>query len=584
MNANQTSKLHSPETRLDIESQMLHVQHLGTNYAIHVPTGASFVMMGDLRIPDAKGVRFPREWANARFWIWVHKRFNSIMMAALIAVAFVVLQLGLAITYPGDMWAHVIAVFSYWMNAALIVTGSLAVIAWSVRYFFKNGVSLEFGGNDPKALPSGEISLAPDVLVMSLPNEDAGSFEQRIQDAIEATEGTQKWVLAISKGQPTFVVLENTENISATGSMRMTQDVFLRSKAFITIQEGDGEWEQELHRSHNKYKNETDLQFHEYCKNLAIDFKRWAQFKKLGRTNHFQTLVDSAKSAVAILAFVFIPMLLPAQKEAQVRAYLGDRAELMAPAAGHSVQFIWESREIEVRGDGKASPITLLKSIPFYTDKPEGRLLAIKINSKTIMPKSPSEAQGEVTVHNEARERIPVLPSPGSVGRDMLESLPDSNSAEAAKAEIMRSRAQDWVKVRPWVELQMWKFYQILGVILILLAFLLWMAWVSSAEALEDIHGWPLIGNFLMGCYVYSKAISAGVIFLIGGVFAVEHAIQYWYTGQALTWSFFFKIIGLPILWYFVVEKLLPNIKRNSIHQSGGYQSPFQDNNQRRLN
>lgn len=581
MDAKVKTQLHSPETRLDIEREMLHVQQFGMHYAIHVPTGASFIYMGDFKFPDATGVRFPKEWAVARFWLWVHKRFKSIMLASLLAVAFVVLQLGLAITYPGDMWAHVIAVFSYWMNATLIVLSCLTLMAWSVRYFYKTGVKIEFGGDNPKALPSGEVSIAPDVLIMTLPGEDPASFDLRIQDAISATEGTQKWVVAIAKGQPTFAVLENTEDISATGSLRMTQDVFLRSKAFITIQEGDGEWEQELNRSFHQFKNETEIQFHDYCKNLAADFRRWAQFKKLGKTNHFQTLVDSAKSIAAILAFVFIPMLLPAQKEAQVRAYLGDRAELLAPASGHAVQFIWENREIEVRGDGKSNPVALLKSVPFYSDKAEGRLLAIKVNGHPVLPKAPTVAQGEVP---RADEKIPVLPSPSAVGQSVLESLPDSNSAEAAKAEIMRSRAHDWVKVRPWVELQMWKFYQILGVVLILLAFLLWMAWVSSAEALEDIHGWPFIGNFLMGCYVYSKAISAGVIFAIGFVFALEHAVTYWYTGQAITWSFIIKIVALPTIWYFVVEKLLPNIKRNSVQQTGGYQSPFNDNNQRRLN
>jgi len=67
-------------------------------------------------------------------------------------------------------------------------------------------------------------------------------------------------------------------------------------------------------------------------------------------------------------------------------------------------------------------------------------------------------------------------------------------------------------------------------------------------------------------------------------VFALEHAITYWYTGQAITWGFIIKIVALPTIWYFVVEKLLPNIKRNSVQQSGGYQSPFHDNNQRRIN
>ena len=582
MDANVKTQLHSPETRLDIEREMLHIQQLGMHYAIHVPTGASFIFMGDFKFPDAKGVRFPKEWAVARFWLWVHKRFNAIMIAGLVAVAFVVLQLGLAITYPGDMWAHVIAIFSYWMNASLIVLSCLSIMAWSVRHFYKSGVQIEFGGDNPKALPSGEVSIAPDVLIMTMPGEDPASFDLRIQDAIEATEGTQKWVLAIAKGQPTFAVLENSENISATGSMRMTQDVFLRSKAFITIQEGDGEWEQELNRSFHQFKNETEIQFHEYCKNLATDFRRWAQFKKLGKTNHFQTLVDSAKSAAVILTLIFVPMLLQAQKESQVRAYLGDRSELLKPEAGQLVSFIWERREIEVRADGSSNPIELLKGTPFYTDaNKEGKLLSIKIGGEQVLPKSPTVAQGAVSKQD---ERIPVLPSPAADGKSVLESLPDSNTAEAAKAEIMRNRAHDWVKVRPWVELQMWKFYQILGVVLILLAFLLWVAWVSSADALDDIHGYPFIGGFLMGCYVYSKAISAGVIFAIGAVFAIEHAITYWYTGQPITFEFLLKIGILPVLWYFVAKKLLPNIKRNAVTQSGGYQSPFQDNNQRRLN
>ena len=562
----------TPETRLDIESGMLYVHHQGSDYAIHVPSGTSYVFLGPIKVPDAKGVRFPQEWAKARLWMFVHRNFKRIMTAMLVAVALAVLQMGLALTYPGDYSAHIIAIFSYWMTGTLIVLFSLSLIGWAVLYATGGVTVIDLGKT--KELPSGEISILPDLLIMTAPDESPESFQARLEQAMSETEGTQRWVVAVAKGQPTFVVLQNSESVANSDSVKLNQSVFLRNKAF-----DETEFiEYELNTAAQQFKKETDGQFLEWCRQMASDYKRWASWKKLGVTNHIETIIHNMGKATIFIFAILMPALLPAQKEAQVRTYLGDRADLIIPQSGEKVQYIWQNRELELRADGQANVVQLMKSVPLYSDRSEGKLLAIKVADQVIMPKGPSTtAAGEVPAKQEPQSALPI--PQGITG--MLDGLPDSSSAEAQKAAIMRDRAKDWVKIKPSVELKMWVFYQILGVVFILLAFLLWVAWVASADAFDDVMGYPVIGGFIMGCYMYAKAISAGIIFAVGAVFALEYAITFWFTGQVVNLNFFLKVAVLGVLWYYIAKKLLPNIKRNDTGGNSHYQSPYQ--NQKRL-
>lgn len=573
MDANGTNKMHL-ETSIDLQSGRLRIAQSGTVHLIDIMTGNSWIVMGQgIEIPTM--MRFPKEWAFARFWYSVHRYWKFMFGAFLFIVALVTLQLALAVTYPGDMWAHFIAIFSFWMNSALVATGSLAFVAWFVKRFYSSGVNLSFNeAEDTKALEAGEISIAPDIIVMTRYDEAVESFELRMNEAIESTEGTQKWVLVIAKGQATFAVIKNTENLRGGEHMTMLQTVFLRTMPF---QNSDFA-ENDFAFASRKFRNETYTEFFNWCKGLAEDFKRWAEFEKLGKTDHLQTIVNMAKTISTICFLIVAPIFCFGQKIEQVKQYLGERSELLIPKSGQKVQYIFERRETEVTADGSRNVVELLSGTPFFTDNSkDGSLLAIKIAGETVLPKPKETAKASVT----KAEPVSAIPIPEN--GSMFDNFPDSNAAEVAKAEIMRSRAKDWVKVKPWVELQMWMFYQILGIVLLMLAFMLWVAWVSSADTMDDMYGHTVIGEFMMGCYIWSKAVSAAVMYVIGGVFVLERCVIYWYTGEVLSIGFVAKMVGYGIFWYLVAKKLLPNIKRNPAG-GGGYSSAFNNDNQRRLN
>ena len=554
---------------IELTTKTLWLNQYGNRYQIHVPTGQTFVMMGEVAIP-LQGCKFPSEWASARFWLFVHLNFKWILGAGLLILSVAMLQLCLALTYPGDIQAHFIAVFSFWMNSALVVGFSLCCIAAFTYYFFKGNVEVTFGKEEPQALlGSGEISIAPDVLIMALSADEAPeSFEQRMNAAFEQSDSTQQWVLVVAPRQATFAVKKNTD---LDGSL--SASVFIRSRPFDATP-----WtESEIIDATSFYQNESFEKYTEYCRGLATDFKKWASFAKLGQTNWFEGVAANMKATVLVMALIALPGLLGAQKTAQVKHYLGDRTELLRPESGKEVSFLFERREISITANGSSTPIELLKSVPFFSDASnDGRLLAIKIGGQLIVPtqKPVAPPKAEAAVPTESIKTLPVATS-----GDVFEALPDSNEFEAMKGRYLVERAKDWARVRPAMDYYMWRFRFWL-ILLVGVGAILWvLAKVTARDGVKDYHGIPLVGHILTNAHLWSKGWLFIIMAVVSIPFALEGIITFFYTGT-LSFGILFQWIVVAVCWYKVWEFVLPDTPGSKGPGAGGYP----DNYTRRLN
>lgn len=535
---------------------------------IDVPTGQTFVMLADIAIPLV-GCKFPEHWASARVWTFFHKNFNRILISGMSIMAAALLQLCLAITYPGDVGAHFIAMFSFWMNTAMVVGFSLCFIALITHYFFKGSVELTFG--EPKEVPllgSGDISITPDIIVMALADDEAPeSFEHRMNEAFSAAQSTQQWVLVVAPRQATFAVRKNTDLAN-----EIPTSVFVRTRPFDATP-----WtEAEIVAATKQYQRESFADYMDYCRHLADDFKKWSVYAKLGNTDWFTTTAETLKAAMVAIVLC-IPMLLPAQKTEQVRNYLGDRAELLHPESGKEVSFLFERREISVRADGQKNPVELLQGIPFFSDAAkDGRLLAIKIGGQMVIPKQKAAAKKvEASVPTGEIQPLP----PGESG-DVFGSLPDSSEFEQMKGRYLVERGQDWMKVKPAMDYYMWRFRFWL-ILLVGFGAILWVvAKVTARDGVKDYHGIPLVGYVLTNAHLWSKGWLFMIMATISIPFALEGIVTFFYTGT-LTFGIVFQWAVIAIIWYKVWEFILPDSPGSKgASGPGGYP----DNYQRRIN
>ncbi len=538
---------------------VLHLTERGSHYEIRLNDGSTAMMIGDIPVP-VQGCPFPSELARARFWAFFHRNFHALMISFMVIACLVALHMALMLTYPGEMIGATISVFSFWMNAALVVTGSAAVIAYTVRKFW-GGVAIKWGHDqETQLLTAGSINIAPDMLIASESlDESPESFEARMRAAFEETAGTQRWVLVVPRGQWKFMVIKNSDLPDA----KAMYSEFLRSAPFDPTPFG----ELEIARDSSAYTKEPYGNYLEYLRHLTDEYRIWSEAAKQGAVDPFASIANAMKKAMnTITLLLLFTLSMSAQKTTQVIAYLGDRATIAAPESGKQVDFVFERREISVRANGKSNYIDLIKSVPFFSDADDaGRLLLVKVDGQKIMPKAPAttaEPKQEKMVSEKIGEGS-VSDVPVDLNTSMFDQIPDSAAFQKMKYADLADKRRQWVKVEPMVDYYMWKFYLWLPLLAVVFAYFWWVASLGSAESVDDLLGHAVVGNIILKSYVISKAMLFVLLILIGAVFSLQWAVTYYYTYDVSFWML--VRIGL-IAWlsYQVSKKVLPNLKRDA--------------------
>ena len=540
---------------------VLHLTERGNMYQIRLNDGSTAMMIGDIPVP-VQGCPFPSELARARFWAFFHRNFHRVMISFMVVACLVVLHVALMLTFPGEMIGATISMLSFWMNAALVITGSCAVIAAVIKRFW-GGVTIKWGHDEEtQLLTAGSINITPDVLIASESlDESPESFEGRMRAAFEETTGTQKWVLVVPRGQWKFMVIKNSDLPDA----KPMYSEFLRSAPFDPMPFG----ELEIARDSNLYTKESYGSYLEYLRHLTDEYRIWSEAAKQGAVDPFASIANAMKKSMnTITLLLLFTLSMSAQKTTQLAAYLGDRATIAAPETGKQVDFVFERREISVRANGKSNYIDLIKSVPFFSDADDaGRLLLVKVDGQKILPKDPTTTapakQEKITTAKIGEGSIAsVDPEVQADDPSMFESIPDSATFQKMKhIDIMEKRKQ-WVKVEPFVDYYMWKFYLWIPLLAVVFAYFWWVASLGSAESVDDLLDHAIVGNVILKSYVISKAVLFILLIAIGAVFAIEWGIVYYYTYELSFWLLV-RIGVIAWLSYEVSKKVLPNLKRD---------------------
>jgi len=553
---------------LDLHRQILTID-TGTKYQVNIKSGQTFVQIGEDFYP-VSGCLFPAELAWAKTWAFLLNNWNTLLMVGASMVALTLLQLCLAITYPGDFMGHFIASFSLWMNTALVVGFCLTATAIFVKQFMGGVVVVDLNRKEKTALiGSGEIGISPDVMVMATSEDEAAeSFESRMKTALSETEGTARWVLVIAPRHGTFAVCKNSDLGAPSEPV-----AFLRTNPF---DESPFD-ESQVISSTSKYKKENFEQYANYCRLLAEDFKKWASFAKMGKTDVFDVLASTMKSAAILALILFCTPAMSAQKTAQVREYLGDRADLVVPPAGQMVSYIFNNREIEVRADGVKNYVETLKQAAFFSDKDDaGRLVLVKVGKDKILPTPPKS--GRVASASVEGKGIPTMPGKESVG--FLDGLPDSTELQRMKAAHLAGKKDVWKKAEPVLDYYMWLFWGFMGLLIGSGALLWTISSVAATDSIKNVYG-TMVGNVISLAHIWAKTWLFMIMAFVTVVFFLDGSIRYYFTDSVSFWSVA-KIVLTCLVWKYVFEKILPDTPGSG--KSEAYNSKYgTDQNQRRL-
>lgn len=506
------------------------------------------------------------QMAKARFWIFVNKNLHAICILGLIVVALALLQVCLCYAFP-EMSVLWISYFSMAMNTVFLFLGAASLIGWAGYYLAQN-VKVEFGA-DPEAtklLDPGVVSVAPDIAIFSLSEDEApDAFLARATEAF-AEDGGQKWVLVMAFRHYLIQVKMNNDVGEKTEVAH-----FLRDAPFKPCKPSF----EDIARNKAMYEKESFADYVNYCKELSKDFKIWAATEKIGRTNPFVGATEFLRSqfaSVLILLFASLPLFGSAQtKTEQISAYLGDRAEMETPA-GKMVDYIFTKREISVLSTGKSYIETIKDAAFFRNANDAGRLLLIKVGGEKIMPKSPVK-QVAATATPEP-DQIPTVGG-GPASEGFYESLPDSISADAMINQDNLERQQNWVRVKPSVKLWMHRFHRLLGTLFIFACFLWAICAIGASEALNDMGAVKIVSEFLVSVYVVSKSALMMLWMFVFAVYTLEAMITHHYTGELSAW-FFFKFSCFAAFTAFLFKWVFPDMQRrrggnSSIVATAGY-------------
>lgn len=526
---------------------ILHQVH-GTTYRVML-NGQTLLDCGNGLYIPLPGCPCPEKLAVATmlYFAWSNRRWLPVAVG--LAALLVLTNVALMATEGGEIAAAYIRATSYWMNTGLLALAALSVIAYALSSF-KRGLTVKFGADEPLLLPSGEISIAPDFAVFSTDEmESQDEYQARVNEATKALLPGQ-WLL-VMPFRSSFAVIRKTSNTDeeVSGiSMLRSRPVMQFGVEQIDVDSAAA--------ANSTYTRETWAQYIEYCKQFANDFKVWAPVEKLNSPNYnpIETVIRGIAVAIATLIFCSPAY---AQKSKQVREYLGDiRFEQSVPDKGADVSFVFEKSVLSRTGNGQASFAKLLPSSGYYTEQQDqGKLIAVTVDGKVIAPVSPSE-QKRVERKEASSEALPIQAD--VEGSPWYERLPDSNALETMKTTHLREKRMEWRRVGPVVAYYEWRFWGIMGFLLVLSVLFWIIAKVSATDSVKSLYGYAFIGNAITGVHVFTKTFLFIVLCVPTVFILVSDAIRVYYLDE-FSLFLLIKYVIIAAVWYIVFEKILPD-------------------------
>lgn len=516
----------------------------------------------------------PEKVVYGQWMLFLVKNARWIPAVFLACIAIIVLHILLLSFEGGDMAAAWIEQFSGIMNTTLVVLFCLCLVSYSISQFKKGiKVEFEFGAGGEKMLGSGstsDISISPDVAVFSeSENEEVNAYKARVSKALKESGG---WVVVLPFRSEYGVIHTSGNDEESEGF------VFLRSNP--PHDGGDVITFEEAVEAKAVYCRERWSDYVAYCAEFSRRYNVWATTEKIrSGANPLSVLMNRA--AFVVFAVLLSCSGLFAQKSEQVRGYLGTVRYTQDMPVGE-VDFVFQKKVHTRSGDGSTTYENLLKSGRYSDSEDVGKLVGVTVGGKVVLPvpKRNAESQGgENTGSLKPVETLPV----SAKSRGFFEGLPDSSQLEVMKRQSILERQKQWAKVQPVLDYYMWRFWSWMIILLGVGGIMYVLSKAAATDAIYDLGGYPLIGNMITWIHIVAKTALFFILCIPTVVILGADVIEYYYT-QDFSIFWVIKYAVVCILWYWVLQKIIPNSpgwSGPSANQAGNY--PV-NNNRRLLN
>jgi hypothetical protein len=237
--------------------------------------GETSVLVHGMEFP-VSGCPIPERLAlaNFHFFLFRYRKVWPVLIASIVLLVLLQWLLWLLPDSPlTEMKWNFVALFSFWMNTALIVSFSLCFIAFVVWKFFDGSITFKV----PELMPAPDLleagfSLGKDILIDSKEGETREQFTSRIEEAKKnITHGV--WVVVIAFRNPGGVVITKGESEKIIYS----SDSFLRETPPYETKDFQGETE----RKGFRFSEESFGEYRNYLSRFCFYFPEYAKARKV---------------------------------------------------------------------------------------------------------------------------------------------------------------------------------------------------------------------------------------------------------------------------------------------------------------
>jgi len=525
----------------------------GTTYRSLLDGRTYWLLNGQYEVP-VPGCPFPGQLFAANVFAFLFKNrrmvINSMFfIAALVVMQFFIWQL------PGDALDEAklsfISLISFALNGVLLLAGCILTLTLLIWNF---GKGVTFPSKEDEAvlsLTDGQISISPDVLVMSgSENENPSDMADRIELA-RAVQKNGQWIVILTFRHKDGLIIFTSDN---------SDDVEFDGYRFQRTDWG------EAHQAANckHYPSETWAQYTAYCRKFAADFSEWSAEEKPRHIDPVTALTQRLRAAAVkmiVLLLICVSGALSAQKSAQVSNYLGQyRYDNVKPAG--EVKFIFEKVILKRGGKGDKTYKQLLRDGISYTDADNaGRLVGITVSGQVIE----AESAGAVVMPKKQGRMVSSIATSETRPIPDALSIPDSvameQKLEGVKTQVDKWRSEVWKSIRPVWAFVMWFFTSILAPVLVLLGG--WMRYIAKSAAGEGaVNSWggSIFGPFMVWVHQNFSASLMVIVWTAATILLFDSFLWLVWWGFSL-WS----IIPVWLLELWIAQALtnwiVPNVR-----------------------
>lgn len=532
--------------------------------------GESLRLEGGAAIP-CNTLYFPNEYERMQKMLFMRWLLSvPVKNTALVISCVLALSYGLLPLMGVEAYLYTRDIVAFSMTVVLSVLFGCAVVAlvvWNIGRGIK--VGYKSAPMDMPLLESGEINIAPDVMVYTQKGDTDASHAGRAIDAIEERREGQ-WVVILKHN-----AIAGTISTGNGPVIRFYRDTLCRDLSVKSV-----EWPSEVPTGLRVFGYETESQFESWCNGFARLYVEWAEKVKFELSSDPEKQLLSGLKLVAnksmelsfTLALCLLSFFLSAQTKSEVvQNYLGERWEKEAPTG--KVCFHFQKEKVCADGDGKKSYADLLTQRRFHNERMNmGPFIGITVDGAPVMPSAQPLAQ------RPAERPKDLFPKKQADVSGPTSYLPDSTET-ARQIRLTELRSLEAMEQFERVQRQ-WSGTYALRVVIFGLFFiwsiLLLFSRMGTNESRVTFWGGlkygyipMLVGNYCTGILFIASCIAILPILcvmayqlFVYGFWAMIFVFLSWHTFYCALW------LGVIFAVESIMDWLIPNPKTDGMNSN----------------